>query len=138
MNNFSKRSSKRLESCHPALQELFYTVLEEINCSILEGHRGKELQEIYYNSNKSTLDWPDSKHNKVPSLAVDAAPYPIDWNDTDRFYYFAGVVKGVASQLGIDIRWGGDWDRDNNLKNQKFFDLPHFELVGDKYVNDND
>jgi hypothetical protein len=61
-------------------------------------------------------------------LAVDVAPYPVDWNDKERFYYFAGFVKGVASSLGISIRWGGDWNSDNNLKNQTFFDLPHFEL----------
>jgi peptidoglycan L-alanyl-D-glutamate endopeptidase CwlK len=42
--------------------------------------------------------------------------------------YFAGFVKGVASQMGIPIRWGGDWNSDNNLKDNKFDDLPHFEL----------
>ena len=58
----------------------------------------------------------------------DVAPYQIDWQDKDRFYYFAGIVKGVALKLNIPIRWGGDWDSDTQVKDQTFFDLPHFEI----------
>ena len=65
----------------------------------------------------------------MPSLAIDAAPSPIDWNDRERFFYFAGVVKGVAEEMGIKIRWGGDWDGDNDFDDQTFDDLVHFELV---------
>jgi len=32
----------------------------------------------------------------MPSDAVDVAPYPIDWNDKERFYYFAGERWGHA------------------------------------------
>ncbi len=32
-----------------------------------------------------------------------------------RFYFFAGIVKGIAWELGIGVRWGGDWDSDNDL-----------------------
>ncbi len=62
-------------------------------------------------------------------MAVDIAPYPIDWKDHKRFYYLAGIVKGVASQMGIKVRWGGDWDSDNDLNDQSFMDLGHFEIV---------
>ena len=44
--------------------------------------------------------------------------------------YFAGVVKGIASQMGIGIRWGGDWDMDTEVKDNRFDDLVHFELYG--------
>ena len=46
-----------------------------------------------------------------------------------KTYAFGGFVKGVASQKGIKIRWGGDWDSDNDLHDQNFIDLPHFELA---------
>lgn len=62
-------------------------------------------------------------------MAVDAAPWPIDWNDTDRFLVFGGFVLGTAREQGLVIRWGGDWDSDWNLRDQTFIDLPHFELV---------
>ena len=31
--------------------------------------------------------------------------------------------------MNIKIRWGGDWDSDNIMKDQTFNDLPHFEII---------
>jgi hypothetical protein len=62
-------------------------------------------------------------------MAVDVAPYPIDWEDTKRFYHFAGFVQATAKQLNIPIIWGGDWNNNNNFKDQTFNDLVHFELI---------
>ena len=61
-------------------------------------------------------------------MAVDVTPYPVDFDNTDRHYYFCGYVLAVAKQLGLDIRWGGDWDSDRETKDQTFNDLVHFEL----------
>ncbi len=129
MASFGKRSLANLNTCHKDLQRLFKEVVKEFDCSILQGHRGEKEQDKLFFEGKSKLEYPQSKHNKSPSEGVDAAPYPIDWNDKERFYYFSGYVLGVASRLGIKIRWGGDWDSDNNLHDQTFFDLPHFELI---------
>ena len=76
----------------------------------------------------STLSYPKSKHNRQPSLAADVIPYPVDWEDSKRFYHFAGFVEGIAAAKGIKIRWGGDWDGDRSFADQNFHDLPHFEL----------
>ena len=130
MNKFSLQSISKLEETHPALQELFHEVLHFMDCTILEGHRNEERQDDFFKMGKSELKWPDSKHNSLPSMAVDVAPYPIDWTDTPRFYHFAGIVLGIASQVGVKIRWGGDWDGDKEFKDQTFNDLVHFELVG--------
>ena len=127
---FSQNSLKQLRTCHPDLQELFFAVVEEFDCTILEGERDEETQNILFTEGKSKVTYPNSKHNNSPSLAVDVAPYPIDWEDTDRFYYFAGFVMGVASQLGIKIRFGGDWNKDNQVKDTRFKDLCHFEMEG--------
>ena len=45
------------------------------------------------------------------------------------FYYFGGFVLGTAQEMGLDIRWGGDWDGDRSL-DQRFDDLVHFERRG--------
>lgn len=127
MPKFSQLSLDKLSSCHSDLQKLFNEVIKEFDCVVLQGYRSEEEQLKFFNQGKSKIK-SGGKHNSLPSLAVDVAPYPIDWSDKERFYYFAGFVKGLASSLGISIRWGGDWDSDNNLKNQTFFDLPHFEL----------
>ena len=41
---------------------------------------------------------------------------------------FAGFILGVASQLDISLRFGGDWDGDRKTDDQTFNDLFHFEL----------
>lgn len=133
MPKFSQRSLSRLETCHEDMQKLFKEVVKHFDCTIIEGRRGKEAQDEYFRTGKSKLKWPNSKHNaQTPDLsrAVDVAPYPIDWKDKERFYYFAGVVKGIATQMDIPLRWGGDWDQDTQVHDQTFFDLPHFELDG--------
>lgn len=129
---FSKKSLDKLSTCHPDLQHLMNELIKFYDVSILEGHRGEELQNLYFDQGRSKLKYPQSKHNSYPSMAVDVAPYPIDWNDRERFVYMGGIIKGLAQQLKIKIRWGGDWDSDNSFKDQTFHDLPHIELVEDK------
>lgn len=125
---FSTRSRERLSSCDPRLIELFERVVQGWDCTILEGHRGEEAQNEAERTGRSTLRWPEGKHNRRPSRAVDAAPYPIDWSDMDRWRAFGGFVLGVAEMMDIPIRWGGDWDGDRTFRDQNFNDLSHFEL----------
>ena len=129
MYRFSEKSKAKLATCDARLQELFNQVIKHYDCSVLEGHRSDERQEELFRQGKSKLRAGQSKHNKNPSLAIDVAPYPIDWNDKNKFYHFVGYVKATADQLNIKIRCGADWDNDNDLNDQTFFDLPHFELV---------
>lgn len=129
MPKFSERSLNHLETAHEDLQELFKEVVRHYDCTVLCGHRDKKSQDQAVKDKLSKTPYPKSKHNSLPSMAVDVVPYPIDWNNREAFYNFGGFVKGVASQLGIPIRWGGDWDSDNDLHDQSFMDLPHFELL---------
>jgi peptidoglycan L-alanyl-D-glutamate endopeptidase CwlK len=111
-------------------------VLKYYDHSILCGHRGREEQEKAFKEKKTKVIYPHSKHNKLPSMAVDVAPYPIKWDNKhlNRFYCFAGFVLGAAYQLkkqGVishDIGWGGDWDGDRDFSDQNFNDLVHFWL----------
>ena len=130
MPRFGKRSISRLKTCDQKLQELFYEVVKHFDCSIIEGHRGEERQNKAFADGKSKVKYPNGKHNQNPSIAVDVAPYPIDWSDRDRFHYFGGFVVGVAKEMGMNIRWGGDWNQDTHTKDNKFDDLVHFEIKG--------
>ena len=129
MYKYSAASKRKLESAHPDLQKLFNEVIKVHDCTVVFGHRTKEEQEDQFNQGHTKLHYPKSLHNSLPSKAVDVVPYPIDWNNRERFVYFAGIVIGIASQLDIEIRWGGDWDNDNDLKDQTWMDLPHYELL---------
>ena len=128
MPRFGTRSKSRLHTCDGRLIELFNKVVKEFDCTVIEGHRGKDAQNEAYNKGNSKLKFPNGKHNKSPSVAVDVAPYPIDWEDRDRFHYFGGYVLGIAKSLGLNIRWGGDWNQDTQTKDNKFDDLVHFEI----------
>ena len=133
MPRFGTRSKEELATCHPSLQKLFNEVIKYYNCSILKGRRGKEEQNYLFAQNRSKLRYPNSKHNKEPSKAVDVAPWfrnplHIRWSDRNKFYEFGGFVQGIAKKMGIEIRWGGNWDMDDELDDQNFYDLPHYEI----------
>jgi peptidoglycan LD-endopeptidase CwlK len=117
-----KVSLERLATCHP---DLIRYVMAFERCSprdftVLCGHRGEAEQRAAYRANPPTskLDWPNSKHNQTPSLAVDLAPYPVDWTAAGKaaFADQRDELLELAGRMGIRIRvisW--DW--------------PHFELV---------
>lgn len=129
MAKYGKTSSERLATAHPDLQKVFNEVVKHFDNTIICGHRSKEEQLKAYNSGNSKVRF--GKHNSYPSMAVDAAPYPIDWNDLERFTRFGFFVMGVAAGMGIKLRWGRDWDGDFDLNDQTFNDYPHFELIED-------
>jgi peptidoglycan L-alanyl-D-glutamate endopeptidase CwlK len=83
----------------------------------------EEQQELLNEGATKTLD---SAH--LTGRAVDVYPYPVDFEDRDRWHYFGGYVLGTARQFGIDVIWGGDWDNDTKTKDNTFDDLMHFEL----------
>ena len=128
MPKFGRTSLKRLNTCDEDLQALFKEVVKYFDCSVIEGHRNEARQNKAFEDGNSKVKFPKGRHNSKPSKAVDVVPYPVDWEDRERMTYFAGFVKGIASQMGIPIRWGGDWNGNNDLKDNNFDDLPHFEL----------
>jgi len=136
MPRFSNESLSKLSTCHADLQKIFFEVIKFYDCTIIEAHRNKEDQNKAFDLGNTKLKWPNGKHNKNPSLAIDASPYPIEWSNYKRFYYFSGFVCGISEKLKDEgkishsVRWGGDWDRDKEFNDQSFNDLVHFELVG--------
>lgn len=143
---FSDSSKKKLRTLHPDLQKVLVEAILYTDFTILEGHRGKEKQNEAVKNGTSTLTFPNSKHNREPSEAVDIVPYPIKWPDDflkkafdeslpledrksnaflyalylGRFYELKGVVCYIAHKHGIEIEWGGNWS--------KLRDFPHFQL----------
>lgn len=128
MPKFGRKSRENLSSCDERLQKVFNEVIKHVDCSVLEGHRSKDRQNKLYEEGKTKVKYPNGRHNRQPSSAVDVTPYPVDWKDRERQTLFAGFVIGVASQMGIKLRWGGDWDQDFQVVDNRFDDFPHFEL----------
>ena len=131
MPSFGTESRKRLDGCHKDLIEICEAVIQVYDFSVLEGFRSNARQADLFRQGKSKLKAGESAHNQSPSLAVDIAPYPIDWENMERFYLLAGMMFQAASQVGVKLRWGMDWDGDWEHTDQSFFDGPHYELLGD-------
>ncbi len=129
MPRFGTRSKNNLKTCDQRLQNIFNEVIKHVDCSVIEGHREEERQNKLYEEGKTMVKFPNGRHNAYPSRASDVVPYPIDWSDRERFTLFAGFVKGIAKGMyNIDLRWGGDWDSDWEVSDNRFDDFPHFEI----------
>ena len=131
MPKFGTASLRRLSECDDRIQLVLNEVIRVVDCSVICGDRDEETQNELYRAGRSHVQWPDSRHNRSPSMGVDVIPWPVDWEDRERFTYFAGYVMGIADQHNVALRWGGDWDRDWRVRDNNFDDLPHFEIVGD-------
>ena len=135
MAKFGRRSKANLSTCDNDLQKLFNEVVKYYDCSVICGHRDEDAQNEAFYGGRSKLKYPRSRHNSFPSRAVDVAPYyansseKIPWNDKEKFVLFAGFVLGIAANMGIRVRWGGDFNMNWDAKDQSFFDGPHFELL---------
>lgn len=129
MPQFSKLSEQRLQTCDPRLQAILREAIKYTDFTVLCGHRDQDDQDDAVRRGMSKTAWPHSKHNAMPSKAVDVAPYPIDWKDTHRFVRLMGLIECIAKQQSVPVRFGFDWDRDGFTIDEKFLDFPHVELV---------
>jgi len=128
MPKFSKQSTAKLKTCHPLLAVIALEAIEEMDFVVLCGHRTPAEQQELYKQGRATkgrivthVDGikKKSKHNYLPSLAMDLAPYPIDWNDLERFKKLADIIMRIAKENATPLEWGGAW---------KMKDYPHFQL----------
>jgi peptidoglycan L-alanyl-D-glutamate endopeptidase CwlK len=124
MPKFGKRSRERMRGVDSRLINVMNELIKLMDVTIIEGLRTKERQEELVAKGASKTKF--SKH--IEGKALDVAPYPIDWENRDGFYYMGGMIRGIAQQLGYDIRYGGDWDSDGQTKDNNFDDLVHIEI----------
>ena len=124
MYKFGRRSRERLKGVDARLVNVLNELIKMMDVTIIEGLRSAERQKELLAKGATKVKY--SKH--MEGKAVDLAPYPIDWEDRDRFYYMGGMIRGIAKQMGIEIRFGGDWDSDGETKDNNFDDLVHIEI----------
>lgn len=129
MPRFSSTSLAHLRTADARLQSIMHEAIKHYDFSVLCGHRGQTQQDAAYAAGKSKVRWPNSKHNSLPSKAVDIAPYPVDWNDEIRFARLMGHIERIANEQGIKVRFGLDFDSDGWSSDERFLDFPHVELV---------
>lgn len=116
----SKKSLEKLATCDSRLRVIVGELSGMLDVAVLCGHRSKEEQDKAVAGGFSKTKWPTSKHNTLPSKAVDLAPLPIDWDNLSAFEHMIDLVKKIAADYGIKIRCGADF--------KSFKDYPHIEV----------
>ena len=124
MPRFGKRSRERLKGVDARLVNVLNELIKIMDVTIIEGVRSAERQAELLEKGATKVKY--SRH--MEGKAVDLAPYPIDWNNRDGFYYMGGMIRGIAQQMGLKVRFGGDWDSDGDTKDNSFDDLVHVEI----------
>ena len=120
MFHFSTKSKNILNSVNPKLQKLFNEVIKYYDISIISGFRTVEEQQELFKQNRSKCDGINKISKHQTRNAVDIVPYPINWEDINKFHEVAGCIKTIANQQGLKIIWGVDW--------KSFKDFPHWEI----------
>ncbi len=133
MRKWSNKSLRIRETLDPRLQGMVDELLLYMDVSLVSGHRGQPEQDALYYATpqRSKVQYPDSKHNTYPSLAVDMQPYPYPTTAVELWAalgYMAGLCWLIAQKHGFRIRWGGDWNRNGSVTDNGFDDLFHVEI----------
>lgn len=137
---FGKASHRELMSCEPVLRIWAHRLLAhpDLPCDIAahEGHRGKQRQNRLADRGLSRVRWPHGRHNAHPSRALDVVPIVNGRRAWDRELLKVIGPIGLSVWQGMveeglahgRMTWGGDWDRDGDTEDERFFDGAHFEI----------
>lgn len=126
---FSSVSKKRLLGAHPLLQKLMNAAIKEFDFTILQSQRGRADQELAFKLGNTKVHYGNSAHNWAPAIALDIAPYPVNWSRLKPFIILQfEIIKPIARKLDIEIRQGLDWNRNGDITDENFIDYPHVEL----------
>jgi hypothetical protein len=132
-------SKQRLRLAHPLLQKIMNLAAVNVDFLILDSMRGEAEQELAFKRGYTKVHFGNSAHNWKPALALDIAPEPLDWgNSKNKAHNVKALQRFVdlqlshilpaAMKLGIKIRQGVDWNRNGNLTDDSWDDLPHVEI----------
>jgi len=129
-----------------------------VDFSLYEGYRSVEKQLEYYKKGRTidhstghyivvnekavitNIDGYNKKgkHNYNPSLAVDLrASIPdkesLTWDSVHLTYIAASFIMIAEflyeqKEITHKLKWGGNWDMDGDLADNKLYDRPHLEL----------
>jgi len=134
-----KPSLDTLKGVHPDLVKVVKLAIQKTpqDFMVLEGVRTLERQKQLYAQGRTkpgkVVTWTlNSRHiPKADGLghAVDLVPYPVDWNTPAKFVTISKAMLAAAKELGIAIRWGGNWDGDDRPGEKGETDGPHFEMA---------
>ncbi len=120
-------SIEKLRGVHPLLVAVVVRAirLSAVDFTVYEGLRSLERQkELVASGASQTLN---SRH--LVGCAVDLPAwvgFP-SW-DIKLLRSIKVAMFAAAEEMGVTLRWGGDWDGDGDQRDETFRDDVHFEL----------
>lgn len=133
------KSLAKLEGVHPDLVKVVKRAIQisDQDFMVLEGVRTPARQKELYAQGRTkpgpkvtwTLTSNHFKQADGSGHAVDLVPYPVDWNTPSKFTAIAKAMLVAADDLGVKLRWGGNWDGDDRPGEKGESDGPHFERL---------
>ncbi len=155
----SPASESKLVGVHPRLAAVVRqaVAISSVDFKVIEGVRSDEQAYINFGKGRTVAELqaagvPNAAKYAAPKLAkvtwlrnplntkhrkqadgyghaVDLLPAPYDWKDLAPFDAVARAMLEAAKGLGVNIRWGADWDADGKPRERGETDSPHFELA---------
>ena len=128
-----KTSLARLQGVDETLVNVVKRAIEisEVDFTVMEGVRTLERQRELYAQGRTApgkiVTW-TMKSRHIEGKAVDLVPYPLDWNDLEKFNKIKDAMLQAARELDVNLRWGADWDGDGKYREKGEYDSPHFEI----------
>lgn len=144
---FGAKSVARLRTVHHDMRRVAVRALElsSVDFSVVQGWRTLDEQRQLYGKGRTAAEciragvpaayakpleakvtW-TLNSNHLSGNAIDVCPFhegALNWDDDGKLGLWpiiADAFKQAASELNINIEWGGDW--------KSKIDRPHFELV---------
>lgn len=126
------RSIATLEGVHPLLVACVVRAIRVTSAdfTVFQGLRSLEEQERLVATGRSKTM--SSRH--LTGHAVDLPAwhgYP-KWDKVDAQQIANAMFQG-AKEMGVTLRWGGDWNMNGRQSDETFRDLVHFELPKSVY-----
>ncbi len=132
----SNSSNRRLKGVSPNLIEVVKLALKrtpiDFGIAWMGGLRTAEDQNKLFKEDRSTKDGYEKKSKHQYGEAIDFQPYVNGKLDRSEHNYLIiiGVFFACANELGINIRSGLNWDKDQVfITDQNFQDAPHIEII---------
>ena len=128
-----KTSLDRLKGVDETLVNVVKRAIEisEVDFTVMEGVRTLERQRELYAQGRTApgkiVTW-TMKSRHIEGKAVDLVPYPLDWNDLEKFNKIKDAMFQAAREQDVNLRWGADWDGDGKYREKGEYDSPHFEI----------
>ena len=131
----SERSLQRASGVNPKLINLILLAIRrtpiDFGVAFMGGMRTPEEQNQLFKDGYSQCDGYEkiSKHQSGEAIDLNVFVGSKVIENKEMLCVVAGVMFACADELNIKIRWGLDWNSNGDIRDNKFNDQYHFELL---------